>query len=149
MTPRDAIDLALDGVRAGGTAQIEGAGTQTEIEVVESDRLGVKVRRIRVERDRAYDVEALGDRWPKTVRQLPDRLKPVEIEPRLGGATLRSDPEDRVDDTFMEVEVRDRAAEVQRQRTTPAGREASDWSMTREQLRGLLDALSEDGAEEP
>lgn len=147
MTAPDTIDQALDRVRAGGMAQIDQGSTQAEVEVIEADRIGIKVRRVRVERDRDYEVHGIAERWPRTVRSLPDRLHPVEVEPRLGGATLRSDPEDQVDDTFMEVEVRGSAAEVTRHRRLPGGREQTEWSMTREQLRGLLDALAQDGSE--
>lgn len=139
MTDRRELDAALDAACSGGTARTRSA--DVEVEVVEADRLGVRLRRVRVERAEPHDVESIAERWPRAVRELPDRVQPVEIAPGLGGATFRSDPDDRADDTFVEIEVRGAAAEVRRLRPTPSGRRSEDWTMTREQLHRLVDTL--------
>lgn len=142
MTDRRELDAALDAARSGGTARTRSA--DVEVEVVEADRLGVRLRRLRVERSEPHDVESIGARWPRAVRELPDQVQPVEIAPGLGGATFRSDPDDRTDDTFVEIEVRGAAAEVRRLRPTPSGRQGEDWTMTRDQLHRLIDTLRDE-----
>lgn len=139
----DALDRELDRAARGGLVHAEGDGGHAEIDVVEADRLGVRVRKVRVDATRAHDLRDIAERWPRKLRDLPDRVVPVEVDPRLGGATLRSDPDDRADDTFVEVEVRGASAEIRRLRPAADGRDAVEWTMTREQLRRLVEALGD------
>jgi len=139
----DALDRELDRAARGGVVHVEAEDGHAEVEVVEADRLGVKVRRVRVEAIRPHDLHGIAESWPRRLRELPDRVHPVEVDPRLGGATLRSDPDDRVDETFVEIEVRGASADVRRLRPTADGRDAIDWTMTREQLRRLVDTLTD------
>lgn len=142
----DALDRELDRATGGGLVHAEGDGGHAEIDVVETDRLGVRVRRVRVEAPTPHDLDAIAERWPRRIRELPDRVCPIEVDPRLGGATLRSDPDDRADETFVEVEVRGATTEIRRHRPTPEGRDEVEWTMTREQLRRLVETL---GGDEP
>ena len=144
MTLREALDAEIDRAARGGTVHASEGAADAEIEVVEADRLGVRVRRVTVARALPHDPAQVGERWPRTLRDLPDRVIPIEVDPRLGGATLRSDPDDRADDTFVEVEVRGGSAEVRRYRVCPDGRTPIDWTMTREQLGRLIDALRDE-----
>lgn len=138
---RKELDRALDGAAGGGTVEVGRPGGRARIDVVEADRLGVKVRGVVVTRDRAVDVEGEARRLAGGVRALPERLDPVEIAPELGGAILRTKPEDVRRREFFEVGVTPTETTVSRQRATPDGREAADFTLTRDQLDGLLDEL--------
>lgn len=135
------IDEALD-AREGDerTLEVAQGDARAEVDVVDVDRLGVRVERVKVvrgERDVVKEAEALPDR----LRSLPDRLVPVEVDPRLGGGTLRTRPEDMRDRDFFQVDVGQRDVEVRRYRAGEAGRAPRDWTMTREQLGRLIDEL--------
>ena len=115
----------------------------------EVGKLGVRVSRIRVEREDPYDVERVARDWPRDLRDLPDRIEPVEVDPRLGGASLRSKPDEMRDDRFIDVEVRDRSAEVRRFTRNRGGeRRAADMTLTREQLGRMVDDLVRGGSED-
>jgi hypothetical protein len=143
MSLRDALREALDDGKTG-KVEVEAGGSSAEVDVVDVDRIGVQVRGVRVRREQAYDVEGVAERWPKELRDLPDRVQPVEVDARLGGASLRSRPDEMRDDSFVEVDVRGSEASVHKLRKKPGGgREAVDWTMTRDQLGRLLDDLAE------
>lgn len=143
MSLRDALKDALDKGDTG-TVEVEADGHTAEVDVVDVDRIGVQVNGVRVRRRDAYDIEVVGETWPDKLRDLPDRVQPVEVDSRLGGASLRSRPEEMRDDTFVEVEVRGSEASVQRLKKQPGGgREVVDWTTTRDQLGRLLDDLAE------
>ena len=140
-----ALDEALDGIDGSGTAEVERAGGRAHVDVEDVDRLGVRVRRVRVERDADWDIQERADALPDRLRTLPERVKAQEVAPELGGAILRTDPEAYDGERYFEVEVGKRAAEVRRVRVEAAGaertRSADDWTLTREQLGRLLDEL--------
>jgi hypothetical protein len=142
MSLPDALDAELDRAARGGTVQASDGDNDAEIDVVEADRLGVRIRRITVARATPYDPAEIARDWPREIRELPERLRAVEVDPGLGGATFRSDPDDRRDDSFVEIEVRGGTAEIRRHRVGADGREALDWTMTRDQLRRLVDTLA-------
>lgn len=138
----NALDHAIDDGSGPGPVVADLDGRSVEVDVVDVDRLGIRVRGVEVQRDRDYDVGGVAERWPSDLRELPDRVEPVEVEPGLGGATLRSRPDERRDDTFVEVEVRGDRARVRRMRAPRGGeREDVEWSVTREQLGRLVDTL--------
>lgn len=145
----DALNEALDEAPVDGatTVHAEAAGGRVEIDVVDADRLGVRVSRVKVEREHPYDVEAAAERWTRELRDLPDRVSPVEVDARLGGATLRSRPEEMRDDRFIDIEIRGRTAEVRRHVRRRGGpREAADFTVTREQLGRMVDDLARGGS---
>ncbi len=136
----DTLDKALDGLDGPGIIEVEEAGGKTRVDVVETDRLGVRVRGIHVghgERDMQRVAEVL----PGAVRAIPGRLVPVEVAPVLGGATLRTRPEDMRRKQFFEVEVRKGGTDIRRYQVKDGSREGRDWTMTREQLRDLVDEV--------
>lgn len=138
-----ALDHALDHGVGEGPVEVETDGVHAEVDVVDVDRIGVRVRGIRVRRPTDHDVEAVGREWPGRLRDLPDRVVPVEVDPRLGGANLRSDPADRRDDTFMDVEVRGSEARIRRLRAAPGqAREEVEWTTTRDGLERVVDTLA-------
>ena len=137
------LDLALDALPATGGAvhvSAEDGSTQAEVDVVDVDRLGVRIRSVHVTRTRPIDLEAEAKALPERIRALPDRLAPVEIDPGLGGARLRTRPDDYQRREFFEVDVEPLGTTVRRTRVSDDGTRApTDWTMTREQLERLID----------
>lgn len=133
-----ALDEALDRGEPG-TVVAEAGGRRVEAEVVDVDRLGVRLGRVKVSAAGPRDVEAIAREWPEKLRSLPDRVAPVEVDAGLGGAVFRSEPD--AEQGWFEVEVRGAEAEIGRRRRTEAGREAVDWTMTREGLRRLVEEV--------
>lgn len=145
----EALEDALDRADGPGVVDAEVEGHRAQVDVADVDRLGVRVRRIRVERDTPYDVERAARCWPRELRDLPDRVEPVEVDARLGGATLRSRPDEMRDDRFMDVEIRGGTAEVRRRVRSRGGpREDADFTLTREQLERMVDDLARGGSDE-
>ncbi len=139
MTDPTPLDTALDALPEGtGTIELERPGGSTEVDVVDVDRIGVRVKGVRVRRDRDTDIAQEATALPDRLRTLPDKAHPVEIDPTLGGARLRTQP-DRGREYF-EVDVEPRRTDIRRTRIDDKGtRHASDWTMTREQLDRLLE----------
>jgi len=137
-----ALDDALDAKGGGpGAVDIEDGGRKARVEVTDVDRLGVRVRGVRVEREAARDVADEAAALPERLRSLPETLVPTEVDPRLGGATLRTTPSEMHDGEFSQVDVRPNDVELRRYKVTEGGREPVDFTMTRPQLRRLLDEL--------
>ncbi|HHO50162.1 MAG TPA: hypothetical protein ENK18_04630 [Deltaproteobacteria bacterium] len=131
------LDSALDALPDNsGTIEIDQAGATTEVDVVDVDRLGVRLKGVRVRRTRAIDVEHEAATLPDRLRALPGRVEPVEIDPSLGGARLRTRPDRR---EYFEIDVEPDRTDIRRTRIDAEGtRHASDWAMTRDQLDRLL-----------
>lgn len=137
----DALD-ALDGEE--GTVSVERDGGSAEVDVVDADRLGVRVRGVRVRRNAQVDVAKEAEALPKRMRSLGDPVKPVEVAPSLGGARLRSAPRRG---EYFEVDVEPDQTHIRRTRVDEDGeRHPTDWTMTRDQLDRLIDeAHGDDG----
>lgn len=134
------LDDALDALDGPGIARVPREQGQAEVDVIEVDRLGVRVRSVKVEReqrDLAEEALALPDR----LRALPERVVPCEIAPTLGGATLRTDPEEMIRGRYFEVQVTPGSSEVRRVRVEDGERHPDDFVLTREQLGNLVDQL--------
>ena len=139
---RTPLDEALDALGGAGTATVDGDGTTTDIDVTDVDRLGVKVREIRVHRQQPCDIVQESHRLPKHLRALPERVEPIEVDASLGGARLRSVPhgEDR---EMYEVDVQADSTTIRRTvRDEDGGRSPQDFTLTREQLERLVGQAS-------
>lgn len=138
-----AIEAAIDDRRGEpGVVEAEADGAKAEVEVLEADRLGVRVSRVRVTRAEPFDLEEEAAELPERLRSLPERMTPVEIDKRLGGGRFRTDPDEIVDREFFELDLKnERELDLRRLRAGDNGREVIDWTMTRRQLRGVLDEL--------
>ncbi len=141
----DNLDDALDALGdEPGTVSVDREGSQAEVDVVDADRLGVRVKGVRIRRDRVVDVEQEARALPDRLRSLSEPVEPVEVAPDLGGATLRSKPHRG---EYYEVDVEPRGVDIRRNRVDEHGeRHATDWTMTREQLDRLIDEA--DGPED-
>jgi hypothetical protein len=110
------------------------------VEVVRADGLGVRARSVRVEGEPG-PVEARAAALEGRLRALPERLRVLEADPRLGGAILRTREEELVDAEFWEARIDGGATELVRRRLVGGEREEVDFTLTREQLRRLVDQL--------
>ena len=139
MNLRDAIHAAIDALPGdAGAVSVDVDGQRAEVDVVDHDRLGVRIGGVRITHDAPRDVRAEAERLAGE-RGLPDALTPTEIDARLGGAILRSEPENR---EFTEVELRPDTTTLRRWRAVPgAAREPVDLELSRKQLGRLIDSL--------
>jgi len=135
---------ALDGLADGrGELSVDLEQGRAEIEVLESGRLGVRVKRLGLLRANDVDVLKEAEALPRRFKSLPERVLPVEMDARLEGAVLRTDPEAVRDREFFEVELRGpRNVDIQRFKVQENGdRQATDWTMTREQLEKIFEEM--------
>jgi len=140
MTDHDALNDALDALDGAGTVEVERPGGRAEVDVVDAGRLGVSVRRVKVHRDQAVDVADEARELPERLRALPERVAPVEVDPTLGGARLRTRPDELRGRDFFEVDVAPHDTEVRRTRIDEDGqRHPADFTLTREQLERLIE----------
>ena len=131
--------------RAGGEVIVLGAGAaEAEVRVVDSDRRGVKVSRVRVRKPAAVPVTREAAALPDRLRALPERLTPLEVDPGHGRGLLRTSVEEMRNREFFEVQIDGgRDLDLRRYRVDEGGeRQGIDWTMSREQLGRLLDQLA-------
>ena len=142
MTLGKAFDEAL-GATPSGNVHAQGPHTRADVEVVESDRLGVTVRRLTVRRDETRDLVDEARELPDRLRSLPERFQAIEVDRGLGGAILRTRPEDIADDgEYYELGLHGADVELSRKKVEPGGTRADvDFTLTRKQLGRLLDEL--------
>jgi hypothetical protein len=136
-----ALDRALDAFDGPGQVTVERGGHDATIDVLDADRLGVRIRGLRVRCEQPRDVVDEAAALPDRLRALPDRVRAVEVDPALGGASLRSIPEEMRGDYF-EVDVRPHETEVRRTRVVDGERQPADFTLTREQLDRLIDQVA-------
>lgn len=134
------LDEALDALPSGGgVVEVERPGHRARVDVVEADRLGVRIRKVDLERSAPVDVAREARELPERLRSLPDRVAPVEVAPALGGARLRTRPDELRGREYFEVDVEPLRTSIRRTRVTDDGREPTDFTLTREQLDRLVD----------
>jgi hypothetical protein len=134
----EAADRAI---AAPGAVSVASGGLSAEIDVVESGPVGVVIERLRVTGPTG-DLGRRAADLSDAMRPGGTPLAPVEVDPRLGGATLRG-PLDR-QRRFFEAEVTGDAVELTRKRVGEDGtRQKSDFSLTREALGELLDGIGD------
>lgn len=126
---------------APGTVRVDGEdGGWAEVDVSRVDRIGVRVRELRVGHA-PRDVADEAERIARELRDLPDRVVPIEVDRGLGGAILRSRPGDMRRRELHEVEVTPEVTRVRKLRVTDDGREDAEMDLTRQALGGVLDTL--------
>ncbi len=140
MRASEALEAALDGASGSGRIRATGDDGTAEIDAVAIGPIGVRVREVTVGRDADIDISEEAEALPDRLRSLPHRVVPIEVDPDLGGAILRSRPQDMRDGEFWEVDVRRRRTTVRKQRVREDGhREPAEFALTREQLQRLID----------
>lgn len=89
------------------------------------------------------DVVEEASRLPERLRSLPDRVAPVEVDRGLGGARLRTRPDELRGPDYFEVDVEPRRTSIRRTRLSEDGsRQPAEWTLSREQLERLIDEAS-------
>ncbi len=127
-----------------GRVKAESGGSIVEVDVVELDRLGARVGGIKVRRGKPGDVATQAMAAPGNLRHLGEGLTPIEVEPSLGGAVLRSAPEEMDGGEFWQLSIGDsgREAELGRYQVGKSGkREQKPFTLTREHLRRTVDGM--------
>ena len=137
------LDDALDALDGAGEVSVEEPGGRTTVDVVEAGKLGVRVRAIGVGHE-PVDIAREADRLTEDLRALPERVQPMEVDPDLGGAILRTAPDEMRRGRFFEVDVRPKETEIRRYRVQDGQRSREDFTLTREQLRDLVDEVRGD-----
>jgi hypothetical protein len=133
----DALDRLAPG---GGVVRVDRGGTSAEVDVIDVDRLGVKLKEVRLNRTVPVDISGEARSLPERLRSLPDRVEPVEVSPELGGARLRTRPEELRGEEYFEVDVEPKRTQIRRTRLAEDGtRTPTDFTLTREQLDRLID----------
>jgi hypothetical protein len=146
-----AFDEALSAPRTTeGPVTAEHGGQKAEAEVVDVDRLGATIDRLRLSQAKAGDVRRQVEAMPPRLKALGEPLQPNEVEPALGGAVLRSEPDPTNQNRYWEVNIRNgREASLDRYRVEreTGERQREPFTLTREQLgrvvEGMSDALGE------
>lgn len=145
MSLSDALSdkLNLPGV-TGGSVTVDGEQGAVEAELADVDRLGASVERLRVSVPEASSLPQQAQGICERVRGLGERLVPVEVDERLGGGVLRSDPGEMRGRRYFEVGLDGEGAILERYRSLPeGGREREPFTVTREQLGRLVDDLAD------
>lgn len=138
------LNDALDAMPAGGgVIRVDRENSNAEVDVVDADRLGVKLRSVRIHRDKPVDIEIEAQALPERMHSLPHRVAPVEIAPTLGGARLRTKPDELRNNEYFEVDVEPSRTSIHKTRMEEDGtRSPADFTLTREQLDRLIDEAS-------
>lgn len=135
--------LGLPGVE-GGRVVVDGEAGTVEVDLSAKGPIGAKVHRVRVEVRGGGSLQVQAGRICERVRGLGERLVPVEVDARLGGGVLRSDPKDMRGRRYYEVGLDGTGATLERWRAKDGGgRDREPFELTREQLGRLVDDLAE------
>ncbi len=136
------LDRKLDLPGSGpGVVEVEGAKGIAQVEIVDLDRLGAQIERVGVRVPESAPLTQQAADICERVRELGDRLVPVEVDPRLGGGVLRSDPEE-LRGGYYEVGLDGSGATVERYAVDEEGtRSREAFTLTRNQLERLVDDL--------
>lgn len=129
-----------------GRVEVVDGDVTLEAELLDCERIGATVDRLRVRRDQPGDVDAQAGAIAGRLHGLGERVQPVEVEPVLGGAVLRTLPEDMVEGRFYEISVGDegRQAELERWKVGEQGQRVREpFTVTRGKLGDVVDGLAE------
>lgn len=128
----------LDSLLQPGKVRAVVDGRAVEAEVEDADRLGVSLRRLRVE---GGSSERIAER---ASRALGETIVPIEVDPALGGGVFRTAPDAMTGREFYELRNGPTETTVERHRVGEHGREAVPYTLTRKQLHRLVDSLAEE-----
>jgi len=145
-TLSQALDAALDaatgkGENAPGTIEATAGGATVVAEIIDVDRLGVVVERLRVTTGPG-DLKLRAVRAAERVRPGGAALHAIELDTRLGGGVLRT--ETQRDNRFYELGLDETGGVLTRHHKESNGRRSREpFTVTRADLEQLLDELSE------
>jgi len=141
-TVQSPLDQALDAATPDQPVRVRGPGWLADIETRQVGPVGVVIERLRVE-GRHGDLAERASAVAEGLRPQGERLLPVEVDPGLGGAVLRTRPEDMQRGHFYEVGLDATGAELSRHRRTPGGRVREPFALTREELGRIVEGLGQ------
>ena len=131
----------VDKISSPGRHTAAAGGVSAEIDVIDADRIGVVIERVRA-RGRRGDVVERAAAFAERLRPGGQPLTPIEVDATLGGATLRSPPDDRR--RYYEAGVTEDAIELTRQQVGSDGsRQPIDFALTREQLGDMIGGIAD------
>ena len=137
-----------------GRVQIQDGGVTLEADLFDCERIGATVDRLRVRREQPGSVPSQARAIAGGLRGLGERVQPVEVEPDLGGAVLRTPPEEMVQGRFYEISVGDdgRQAQLERWNVGQDGQRSREpFTVTRGDLGQVVDGLAQglEAADDP
>ena len=147
LPPRPRLSQQLDAEIAPSDATQSARATQAdgdlsvEVDLADAGRIGVVVERVRM-RGGSGTITERAEAVAQQLRPDGQALSPIEVDERLGGATLRGplDSQRR----FYEAEVTDEQVELSRKQVGEDGQRAdADFALTRDQLGHLVDQLED------
>jgi hypothetical protein len=138
----ETLGESLDRSLAPGRVEVESDGARAVAEVSGVDRYGVQVRSLHIHRAVGEGLQDAVSGLPDALRALPERILPVEVSPSLGGAILRSDPRDMIDQEYFEVRTDGQDTSVHRYRRGSGSREEVPFTLTRDQVRRVVRGLT-------
>ena len=145
MTISEKLEEAFDQHEAGQEeVRVRDGDIETSCKVSAVGPVGVRLKELEVHRENGLDVVAEAERLPRVVRSLGAELIPIEVDPGLGGAVFRSCPTENQANEFFEIDCERRGkTRLRRLRSLEdGGREAIDFSLTREQLGRLVEEVA-------
>lgn len=149
----EGLARALDvKITVPGVIRVDHEGRSAQVEVVEADKLAVRVMRVRVEGVASggaggtsgaggarESLQEAATRLTEAFRGLPERMIAVEVSPVLGGAVLRSAPEDVQNREYFEARTDGKVTELERIHAPVGGeRRAVPFTLTREVLGRIV-----------
>lgn len=135
------LDGEIDGK---GTVEVESDGKKARADVVDADRIGVVIDRVRVDGAKG-NVGDRSRRLADNLRPGGERLVPVEVDEGLGGGTLRTSPDEVNEGRYYQVDVDKEGAELSRHRADAQGKRSNEpFTVTRDQLGEIVDTMAED-----
>ncbi|HCH64244.1 MAG TPA: hypothetical protein DFR83_15680 [Deltaproteobacteria bacterium] len=145
--PESAGKAAEAAILEAGPFVVEHAGARVEGDVEEAGPVGIRLKRLKVspEAHESVDLHQRASDLEATLRPGGERLRAVEVDPVLGGGTLRSRSEDMRRGRYFQIDLsRSGDAEVRRFRVVPGSgeREIDGFDLTRGQLEDLVDRLA-------
>ena len=115
------LDAASRADGPAGVIQATHGDTSVQAEIVDVDRLGVVIERLKVQTG-GGDVARQAARVASSVRPAGQRLKAIEVDARLGGGVLRTTAEHMMGGRFYAVEIDPEGAELTRHRRDESGK---------------------------
>ena len=125
--------------------RVEDGELEASFQVTAVGPVGVRLTELEIRPPERLDVAEEAERLGRAVRSLGAELIPIEVDPGLGGAILRTRPDEKRPDEFFELDCERRGkTRLRRLRSMEeGGREPVDFSMTREQLGRLVEEVTE------
>jgi hypothetical protein len=131
-----------------GKLDVEHRDGTVQVDAVQVGPIGVVVDRIAVKPVNVAPIGARSRRLAQSLRPGGDRLVEVEVDEELGGATLRSHPEDMQGGRFFQVEIDADGAQVTRHKVgADGGRAREPFPLTRDELARTIDQMAEEPPE--